>query len=301
MTSRMTRRRTVRLMIAALAVLAAGCGDLAGPQRGRQGAASVQLRVVTYNILHGAGPDKKLDLGRTAEVIRRLSPDLVALQEVDKGTRRSGGVDEAAELGGLTGMHAAFGKAMDFDGGQYGDAVLSRFPIERTVGHALPHSKDREPRQALEVHVSVPVDGPPSGKPGGGRRAESWSVRFISTHWDHLNDDVDRVLQAKAVAELAATEPVVPVILAGDLNAEPGSVPLAALGAGWLDTTPAAPEPSFPSDRPTIRIDFIFARPANHWRGVSAEVVHEPWASDHRPVLAVLELLPAPQGRPQSE
>jgi len=289
------------MMMAALAVLAAGCGDPAGPQRGRQDAGSVQLRVLTYNILHGAGPDKKLDLGRTAEVIRRLSPDLVALQEVDNGTKRSGGVDEAAELGGLTGMHTAFGKAMDFDGGQYGDAVLSRFPIERAVAHALPHSKDREPRQALEVHVSVPVNEPPRGEPGGGRRAGFWSVRFISTHWDHLNDHVDRVLQAKAVAELAATEPAVPVILAGDLNAEPGSVPLAGLGTGWLDTTPAAPEPSFPSDRPNLRIDFIFARPARLWRVVSAEVVNESRASDHRPVLAVLELLPAPRGRPQSE
>jgi len=92
-----------------------------------------------------------------------------------------------------------------------------------------------------------------------------------------------------------------PTIMAGDLNAEPGSPPLAALGPGWLDTTPTAPQPSFPSDKPKIRIDFIFARPASEWRVVSAEVVNEPGASDHRPVLAVLELLPVPQGRPQAE
>ena len=300
MALRMTHRRTVLMMIAGLPVLLAGCGDLAGPQRESQNAAPIRIRVLTYNILHGAGLDKKLDLARTAEVIKRARPDLVALQEVDKGTKRSGGVDEAAELGKLTGMHAAFGKAMDFDGGEYGDAVLTRFPIERSACYALPHSEGREPRQALEVRVNVPVKESPSGRESR-RRDQFRSVRFISTHWDHLDDHTDRIQQAKSMAELAKAESSLPMIMAGDLNTEPGSAPLAAMGPGWLDTTPAAPEPSFPSDKPKIRIDFIFARPANQWRVVSAEVVNEPVASDHRPVLAVLELLPAPQGRPQSE
>lgn len=297
MTSGMTRRYIVRMLITALPVLLAGCANPTGvPHRGSQEAAPVRLRVLTYNILHGAGLDKKLDLTRTAGVIKRANPDLVALQEVDNGTKRCGGVDEAAELGRLTGMHAAFGEAMPFGGGQYGDAVLSRFPIEQTARHALPYSKDREPRQALEVRVNVPAPASSGGKPRSGR-----SVRFMSTHWDHLDDDTDRISQAKAIVEIAASDPATPLIMAGDLNTQPGSAALAALGPDWLDTTSAAPAPSFPSDKPKIRIDFIFPRPASQWRVVSAEVINEPEASDHRPVLAVVELLPVPQGRPQAE
>ena len=72
-----------------------------------------QVRVLTYNIRHGQGMDGRVDLSRVADVIRRLEPDVVALQEVDQATTRAGGVDQAAELGRLTGLHSAFGKAMD--------------------------------------------------------------------------------------------------------------------------------------------------------------------------------------------
>ena len=83
-----------------------------------------RLRVLSYNIHHGQGTDGRFDLARLAEVIDRLEPDLVALQEVDHRTRRAKGVDQAAELGRLTGMHSWFGKAMDFSGGGYGDSPL---------------------------------------------------------------------------------------------------------------------------------------------------------------------------------
>src|ERR1700674_4341999 len=81
------------------------------------------LRVLTYNIHHGEGTDGRVDLSRLAGVMKSVQPDIVALQEVDRGTERSGGVDQLAELERLTGMHAEFGKTMDYSGGRHGGGV----------------------------------------------------------------------------------------------------------------------------------------------------------------------------------
>ena len=84
------------------------------------------LRVLTYNIHHGEAMDRQFDYERLAKVINDLSPDIVALQEVDRGTKRASGVDQAALLGKLCKMHHVFGQAMPYQGGQYGEAILSR-------------------------------------------------------------------------------------------------------------------------------------------------------------------------------
>src|ERR1700730_14354602 len=93
------------------------------------------LRVLTYNIHHGEGTDGRFDLSRLAGVIKSVQPDVVALQEVDRGTARAAGVDELTELERLTDMHAEFGKAMDYAGGGYGVAVLSRWPLVSPGNH----------------------------------------------------------------------------------------------------------------------------------------------------------------------
>ncbi|HUG27420.1 MAG TPA: endonuclease/exonuclease/phosphatase family protein, partial [Gemmatimonadales bacterium] len=98
----------------------------------------VTLRVVSYNIRHGRGMDGEVNLERTAAVLRQLTPDIVALQEVDNRVTRSGGEDQAAVLGGLLGMEHAFGSFMDYQGGQYGMAILSRHPIVRVDPVRLP-------------------------------------------------------------------------------------------------------------------------------------------------------------------
>src|SRR5690242_10620478 len=74
------------------------------------------LRVLTYNIHHGEGVDRQFDLSRIADVIRSASPDLVALQEVDRNTHRTGNVDQPAELARLMGMHVAFEPNIKFEG-----------------------------------------------------------------------------------------------------------------------------------------------------------------------------------------
>ena len=100
--------------------------------------APTRLRVLTYNIHHGEGLDKRLDLERIARIIRSTEPDLVAVQEVDYKTKRTNNLDTPAELAKLTGLHAYFAKAMDYQGGQYGQLILSRHPLTDTKTHLLP-------------------------------------------------------------------------------------------------------------------------------------------------------------------
>src|SRR5213078_999523 len=90
------------------------------------------LRVMTYNIHVGIGMDKKLDLARVAGVIKAQHPDLVGLQEVDRGVMRTQRLDEIVELAKLTRMDYAFAFNLNYQGGQYGVAILSRFTIMAT-------------------------------------------------------------------------------------------------------------------------------------------------------------------------
>ena len=235
-----------------------------------------RLRILTYNIHHGEGTDGKFDLPRIAKVIKSVDPDLVALQEVDVKTKRASGVDQAAELGKLTGMHAVFGKAMNYSGGEYGEAVLSRWKIESSKNHALPHSKGREPRSAIEIRVKVGEAGP--------------LIAFVGTHLDHLDDATDRKAQTAKLHDILAAAGAPPTILAGDLNAEPDKAEMKVLLENWQSAAGQKHPPTWPSDKPTVAIDYILLRPAKQWRVVEFKVIDEKVASDHRPVLAVVEM-----------
>jgi len=253
---------------AAAAVLAA-CGAARGEE-------PLRIRVLTYNIHHGAGTDGRLDLERIAEVIKRQRPDVVALQEVDNKTRRTGGVDQATELGRLTAMHAVFGKAMDYDGGEYGEAILSRWPFLKVKSHPLPRAGGGEPRAALAVRIRLKENGP--------------ECIFAGTHLDHLSADARRV-QARLLVERLTEDAAPPVILAGDLNAEPDSDVMRTFSDEFTDAAcnGEEPQPTAPSTNASVRIDYVLYRPAAAWRVVEVQVIDEPVASDHCPLLAVLE------------
>ena len=87
------------------------------------------VRVLTYNIFHGENMNGGSNLKRVAAIIDSLRIDIVALQEVDKNTNRANGLDLIAELETLTDMNGIFGKAMDYDDGEYGEGILSRYPL----------------------------------------------------------------------------------------------------------------------------------------------------------------------------
>lgn len=232
------------------------------------------LRILTFNLHGGLGTDGAFDYDRLAGVIRSAAPDLVALQEVDVRTGRAGGADQATILGKLTGMHSVFGKAMDYDGGAYGQAILSRASFDAVRCVALAAPPGREPRALLEAMVTPP----------------GWTrpLCFRNTHLEH-EDAATRLGQAQVVAAVTR-EGDDPSILCGDFNATPGSEPLAALAPDWTDATAAPGLLSFPADAPSVKIDYILYRPAGAFRVVSAQAVDARRSSDHRPVLAVLEV-----------
>lgn len=234
----------------------------------------LRLRVLTYNIHHAAGVDGKLDVERIARVISAVEPDLVAVQEVDQKVMRSEQTDQPAELARLTGLHAAFGGNIPLQGGNYGNAVLSRFPIQRQQNHKLPSYDNGEQRGALEVEVELP---------GG-----AGNLTFLATHLDYRRPDEERLASAKVLLEL----PVQPLaLLAGDLNATPDSPTLKALGSVWKVAN-GQPLPTIPVTKPARQIDFVLYRPASRWKTIEVRVLDEAVASDHRALLAVLEVVP---------
>lgn len=232
------------------------------------------LRVLTYNIHHGEGTDGKLDLPRIADVIKAAKPDLVALQEVDRNTTRTGKVDQAAELAKLTGLNVEFGKAIDLQGGAYGLAILSRFPLKGAKTHPLPGKEKQEARIVMQATVE------PGGTP---------ALTFLNTHLQH-DDNETREKQVAKIDELFGTTEGA-FVLTGDLNAAPGSAPIKALTKNWTFATEPGGKGllTIPSDVPRQQIDYVLFRPAGTFKVVEVKVIEEKVASDHRPVLAVLE------------
>lgn len=252
------------------------CAQLDAPDSSRI------IRVLTFNIWHGeihykdAAADYESSLQILAELIQKADPDLVALQEVDNRTGRSRGLDLLGELALLTRMNPLFGATMAFDGGEYGLGILSKYSFQCSKLHRL-HSPDgSEPRAALEAIVVI---------------SSGDTLRFISTHFDH-GETAIRTLQARDVNTFF-TRDKLPVILAGDLNAVPGSDPIAILEKHWKISSSLL-EPTAPSHAPRSKIDYIMYRPQEKWRLVESRVIEEKVASDHNPVLAVFELLKNP-------
>ncbi len=244
---------------------------------GALAAEPVLLRVLSYNIHHGEGVDGKLDLRRIAQVINDVKPDLVALQEVDQNVRRTQVVDQPSELARLTRMHAVFGANIELQGGHYGNAVLSRFPITSWKNHLLPNFDAGEQRGVLMTDVSLP----------GGTQ----SLILLATHFDHRANDRERMASTLKISELCEQFVSTPMLLAGDLNDTPESRTLEALQPTWSLTSDSA-QPTIPVARPARQIDFILYRPGKRWKILETRVLAEAIASDHRPILAVLELLP---------
>ena len=237
----------------------------------------IRLRVLSYNIHHAEGVDRKLDVERIARVIRSVKPDLVALQEVDKKVKRSEGIDQPAALARLTEMHVVFGANIELQGGQYGNVLLSRFAIARHKNHLLPNIDKSEQRGVIVAEIRLPGENPP--------------LMLYATHLDFRANDRERLASAKAINGLVAKHPERPALLAGDLNDTPDSKTLLQFASLWTRAN-EKPKPTVPVDQPKKQIDFILYRPQDFWKVVEVKVLDEAVASDHRAIFAVLELLP---------
>jgi endonuclease/exonuclease/phosphatase family metal-dependent hydrolase len=238
--------------------------------------AAKTLRVMTYNIHVGVGMDKKLDLQRIADVIKKEKPDLVGLQEVDRGVKRTEGRDEIVELAALTGMQYAFAHNLDYQGGQYGVAVLSRFPIRHIDHRKYENRREAERRGMLRVEIDL----------GAGR-----IINFVNTHLDYQFDD-GRLFEAQQMLKFLEGAKG-PLIVVGDFNDEPSGntykLMLAGFEDAWIRAGSKDAGLSYPADKPVKRIDYVFTRRVDKVRTKKAWVVNT-LASDHIPVVADLEI-----------
>jgi endonuclease/exonuclease/phosphatase family metal-dependent hydrolase len=231
------------------------------------------IKVLTFNILHGATMNGDGNLDVIAQVILDLDPDLVALQEVDVRTGRVSGRDLATELGQRTRLHPLFARAMAFDGGEYGVGILSRYSFRSTRALALPFTGENEPRVALEAVVDLP-----SGQ----------AISFVATHLDNASAE-DRAAQARVLNhEFGQSD--VPRLLAGDFNATPESEAITILKEAWMPSDGLDAPPTFPSNKPEIKIDYVFFAPQDRWVVKETRVIENTVASDHFALLATLEL-----------
>lgn len=235
------------------------------------------LRILAYNIRHGAGMDDQLDLERAAQLIRDHDPDIVTLQEIDKLCARTNGVDQAAWLGEACGLHSAFGDFMPYQGGEYGMAVLSRYPILEVHNLRLPDGS--EPRTALGVEVLTP-QGP---------------VTVVSIHL--YRTETERLAQAETLMDFYRDWDQ-PVILAGDFNSLPGTAVMQRLAEDFAEVPCTGSNLTFPADEPVKQIDYCLVRPGERVLTQSMRVIQEPLTSDHRPLLIEISLEP---GLPRTE
>ncbi len=233
----------------------------------------IALRVMSYNIHHGEGLDGRLDLERIARVILDAKADLVGLQEVDRGVERTQKRDLPAELAKLTGMHVAFARNILHQGGDYGNATLSRFPIKQTRNTHYRMLRPGEQRGLLQVLLDI-----------HGR-----DVLLMNTHLDHRPDDAERRSNVEELRVLVAAAGRTPVILVGDFNAVPTSAPIRAIGEFMTDAWVVAGRGdgfTIPVRKPAKRIDYIWFTSAN-LEARTIEVINSE-ASDHLPVVADL-------------
>ncbi len=229
-----------------------------------------EIRVLSYNIHHGRGTDGTINLARTARAIRSAEPDLVALQEVDIETERSGGVNQIVALAQRTGMAYVFGDNLDYQGGDYGNAILFDLPITSHENHRLPNLNGPPRRSALEAVVTA------AGTPVG----------FVSAHLDY-QDEENRLGEVRAINQLLEASDH-PMILAGDINALFGSETIQLLESAWMNTVAEA-RFTFPAEDPERQIDYVMVHPADRWEVKEVRVI-DSTASDHRPLLVILEL-----------
>lgn len=229
---------------------------------------------MTYNIQHGAGMDQKVNLQRTAEVINREHPDLVGLQEVDRGVERTGRIDEIALLAEATHMEYAFAYNLRYQGGQYGVAILSRFPILILDHRRYDNRREARRRGFIRIEVSV-----------GGRK-----VSFATTHLDYQYED-GRIFETEQLLQ-ALKDVKDPLIIVGDFNEETKGDAYKLMRKRFSDAweeSGMAGGLSYPAEKPVKRIDYIFYSTAGSFKVLGAHLV-DALASDHRAVVADLEI-----------
>ena len=224
----------------------------------------------------------KPNLDGVAALVKSTGAEIVLLQEVDRGTARSGKVDQVQRLQELTAYSTAFAPSLlHYDGGEYGIAVLSRGYVGYTLTFPLRVSPaetraggSSEPRVALLAIANV--------------RGANWHV--VNTHLDPA-EGAARAQEVGRLVDLVHDQQAagVSLVVGGDFNSTPDNAVLAPLrAAGLRDAWTECGSGdgfTYPADKPVKRIDYLFLSGSFH---CSAASVLDTQISDHRPVLITL-------------
>ncbi|WP_169303329.1 endonuclease/exonuclease/phosphatase family protein [Pedobacter cryophilus] len=233
---------------------------------------------MSYNIHHANPPayqeSGEIDINAIIEVINKEQPDVVALQEVDVNTKRSGKINEAQIIADKLGMQVFFAKAIDYDEGAYGLAILSKYPITDQAIYKLSLKADAkaEPRILQTAIINLP---------------NNQKIRFANTHLDVLNTG-NRELQAKEITTIAKAEQF-PFLIAGDWNANVGSATLHIMDEVFSRTCETCPI-TCPEDGEQGAIDFIAFTHNSPFKTINYKVHQKVKVSDHYPITAKLSL-----------
>ena len=222
------------------------------------------LKLMSYNIKNANGMDDVCNFQRIANVINNTSPDVVAIQEVDSMTNRSGQKYVLGEIADRTQMHGYFAPAIDYDGGKYGIGLLTKQVPLRLQTLPLP---GREEARTLIL-------------------AEFADYIYCCTHMSLTEEDRMKSLELVKAFTSSSTKPL---FLAGDMNAEPESGFIKELQKDFqILSNPK--QHTFPAPDPKETIDYIatLKQNAKGFAVISAKVINEPMASDHRPILVEL-------------
>ncbi len=234
----------------------------------------MKLKAMTYNILSGHNLARDLNLEHAASVIRMVQPDFVTLNEVRSHTEDIGPVNQADELGRLTGYYPIFARAIDILGGEYGNAFLSRLPVLETEIIHIPDPAERTGNYFYE-HRCILRCVLLAGKQ---------KITIFSTHFGLAPSEQENAVQTMLALIEKETNPV---LVMGDLNAEPAANEMQPLFAAMHDAAEGSGILTFPSDEPRIKIDHILC--SSHWQVLDVCSM-DTQESDHRPLIAALEL-----------
>lgn len=233
----------------------------------------MKLKAMTYNICSGNNLQRDRNLAYAAEIINLMQPDFVTVNEVCKNTAYAP-QHQADVLGSLTGYYPIFGRSIDIAGGEYGNAFLTRKPLLEQEVIDIPdrRSEERnyyEHRTLLRAVIEA-----------GGQK-----ITVFSTHFGLAKVEQEAAVET---ALEAIRKEINPVILMGDLNMEPDNPILQPLFEALHDSAERKDDiKTFPSDEPTIKIDYILH--SEEFRAVSLSSM-DTQNSDHRPLFAELEI-----------
>lgn len=234
---------------------------------------------MSYNIRHGVGLDTILDLSRSAKIIKSQAPDLCGLQEVDNFCLRSDSIGQTDYLAQKTKMKGTFGKFMNFQGGEYGMATLSVKPLISTKVLQLPIGK-YEPRTSIVHEVQI---------------AKACNILFANVHFEWISGKEGssiRLSQAKAMMKYIDTLNQATIII-GDFNCTPNSPTMQYfVEQGFMLVQKEEDNLSFQGQK-KAEIDHVIYRNVGNVKikKRSVQLIKEPIASDHRPLLVELEVI----------